>query len=66
MHAKPGDVLIVEASTAERAARRATVLEVRSSDGSPPYYVRWEDDGHEGLTFPGPDAHIAPADSAHN
>jgi hypothetical protein len=60
MHAKPGDVLIVEASTTERHARHATTLEVRSPDGSPPYYVRWEDDGHEGLTYPGPDSHIAP------
>lgn len=63
MHAKPGDVLVVEASSTDRPARRATVLEVRSPDGSPPYYVRWEDDGHEALTYPGPDAHIANAGS---
>jgi Domain of unknown function (DUF1918) len=62
MRAQPGDYLVVEGSTTEHHARRATILEVRSSDGSPPYLVRWED-GHEGLTFPGPDAHIAPGDS---
>lgn len=62
MRAKPGDVLVIEGRTTEQHARRATILEVRSDDGTPPYYVRWED-GHEGLTFPGPDAHIAPAQS---
>jgi hypothetical protein len=61
MHANPGDVLVVEGSNTERHARRATILEVRSRDGSPPYYVRWQDTGHEGLTYPGPDAHVAPA-----
>jgi hypothetical protein len=57
MHAKPGDVLIVEGQRAETHQRQATVLEVRSADGSPPYLVRWED-GHEGLVYPGPDARI--------
>ena len=32
-------------------------VEVRTVDGSPPYLVRW-DDGHVGLYFPGPDAHV--------
>ena len=27
-------------------------------DGGPPYLVRWEEDGHEGLLFPGSDAVI--------
>jgi hypothetical protein len=58
MQAQPGDVLIVEGQIVGRHARRATILEIRSSDGSPPYLVRWED-GHEALTYPGPDAHIA-------
>ena len=35
------------------------VLEVRGADGAPPYVVRWSD-GHEGLTYPGPDAHVIP------
>lgn len=61
MRAHPGDMLIVEGQTVGHHARRATILEVRSPDGSPPYLVRW-DDGHEALTFPGPDAHIAPGE----
>jgi hypothetical protein len=60
MHAKPGDVLIVEGQTVDQHQRQATILEVRSTDGSPPYLVQWGD-GHEALVFPGPDAHIAPA-----
>lgn len=64
MHAKPGDLLVVEAPNAEQHARQATILEVRSADGTPPYYVRWHDDGHEALAFPGPDAHVTPAAEA--
>ena len=26
--------------------------------GEPPYLVRWSDNGHESLTFPGPDAYV--------
>jgi hypothetical protein len=33
---------------------------VRGEDGAPPYVVRWGD-GHEGLVFPGDDAHVLPA-----
>ena len=33
------------------------MLEVRGPNGEPPYLVRWSD-GHEGLMFPGSDAHI--------
>jgi len=36
----------------------AVILEVRGREGSPPYYVRWSDDGHEALVFPGPDATV--------
>lgn len=36
--------------------RDAEILEVRGPEGRPPYLVRWSDDGHEGLFFPGPDA----------
>jgi len=57
MQAHIGDVLIIEANSVGTPARRGTIMEVRSSDGSPPYLVRWED-GHEALTFPGPDAHL--------
>ena len=32
---------------------------MHGADGAPPYVVRWSD-GHEGLMFPGADAHIVP------
>ncbi len=38
--------------------RDAEILEVHGDDGAPPYVVRWSDDGHEGLVFPGPDAFV--------
>jgi hypothetical protein len=58
MQATTGDVLIIEGKIVGQPPRRGTILEVRSPNGTPPYWVRWED-GHEGLAFPGPDAHIA-------
>ncbi|WP_084008859.1 DUF1918 domain-containing protein [Planomonospora sphaerica] len=33
-------------------------MELRRPDGTPPYVVRWVDDEHEGLVFPGPDARV--------
>jgi len=59
MHAKKGDWLVVESSAVDRHSRRGIVLRVEGTDGAPPFLVRWEDNGHEGLVFPGPDAHIA-------
>ena len=31
------------------------IIEVRGSEGRPPYLIRY-DDGHEAIVFPGPDA----------
>jgi hypothetical protein len=59
MQAKVGDRLVVEGHTVGSARREGEVIEVRGEDGAPPYVVRW-DDGHEGLTFPGADAHCDP------
>lgn len=59
MQANVGDRLLVESGSAETHRREGEVIEVRGSDGGPPYLVKWED-GHEGLVFPGPDAHVLP------
>ena len=59
MHAKRSDWLVVESSVLDRSSRRGIVLEVDGPDGTPPFLVRWDDNGHEGLVFPGPDAHVA-------
>ncbi|NUT34699.1 MAG: DUF1918 domain-containing protein [Hamadaea sp.] len=58
MKAKVGDRLIMEGAHVGEARRIGVVLELRHPDGSPPYLVRWLNDGHEALVFPGPDAHI--------
>jgi len=58
MKARVGDWLVVESMSAEDHRRRGQITAVRSADGSPPYRVRWLDDGRETLFFPGPDAHV--------
>ena len=39
-------------------------MEVHGQDGMPPYVVRWSENGHQGLFFPGPDTVIRHHDSA--
>lgn len=51
-----GDVLVVHSRMIDRPPRRATILELRGPEGKPPYFVRWHDDDHESLCFPGADA----------
>lgn len=60
MRANVGDRLVVEGKHVDEPRHEGEVLEVRGEDGGPPYVVRWSD-GHEGLTYPGPDAHVVPA-----
>ena len=60
MQAHVGDHLIIEGRTTNIPRIEAEVVEVRGADGAPPYLVRYPD-GHEGLMFPGPDAHIVPS-----
>ncbi len=62
MRASIGDWLIVR--TRGEHQRRGVICAARP-DGSPPYTVRWTDDGHETVVFPGPDAIVlSPADLA--
>ena len=60
MRAQVGDHVVVEGRTTETPRRQGEVVEVRGSEGQPPYLVRWSD-GHEGLLFPGSDAHVVPS-----
>lgn len=53
-----GDVLIVRSSSVGRPPRRATILELKGPNGTPPYVVRWLDDGHEAFCYPGADATV--------
>jgi Domain of unknown function (DUF1918) len=61
MQAKMGDWLVIKGL----ATVQGLITEVRSSDGSPPYVVRWLDTGRVAMVFPGPDAVVVTAD-AHN
>lgn len=58
MHATKGDRLIVHSTHVGEPPRDGEILEVHGADGGPPYLVRWSDDDHESLTFPGPDASV--------
>ena len=60
MNAHVGDRLILEGVHGGDCWRTGIVIELRHPDGTPPYLVRWLDDGHEALVFHGPDARIEP------
>jgi len=65
MLAKVGDWLVIKGRTINQHEQRGLITEVHTSDGSPPYVVRWTDSEHTALVFPGPDAHIVTADEQH-
>ncbi len=56
MHAKVGDRIVVMGNHIGQPERECEVMEVRGSDGGPPYVVRWADNKQEALFFPGADA----------
>lgn len=58
MRASVGDRIIIRGHHVGEPDRDCEVIEVRGGQGGPPYLVRWEDSGHEGLFFPGPDATV--------
>jgi hypothetical protein len=58
MHAQVGDRIVIVGHRVGEHERDGEILEVRGPDGAPPYVVRWDDTGHEGLFFPGSDARI--------
>lgn len=60
MRAQVGDRLVAESNKVDAPTRQGEIIEVRGEDGAPPYLVRWGD-GHEGLIYPGGDAHVVPA-----
>jgi hypothetical protein len=60
MKARAGDRLVLEGIHVGDPRRVGIVLDVPHADGSPPYTVRWLDNGHEALVFPGSDARVEP------
>lgn len=59
MQAHVGDRLVIKGHRQGEPARDAEIIRV-ADDGGPPFLVRWSDDGHESLYFPGSDAHVEP------
>jgi Domain of unknown function (DUF1918) len=58
MNASVGDRIVIVRSGLDEPVRDGEIIEVPRPDGTPPYLVRWSDDGHESLLFPGPDARV--------
>jgi hypothetical protein len=56
MQAAIGDRIVVRGHKVGEHDRGGEILAVEGADGAPPYLVRWDEDGHQGLFFPGPDA----------
>ena len=61
MYAEVGNWLVVRSRVLDQPVRTGEVLEVPHPDGSPPYVVRWLDDEHTSVVFPGSDAVVTSA-----
>ena len=59
MEAMIGDQLRIHGNTVGHPDKHCEIIEVRGSEGEPPYLVRFPD-GQTRLLFPGPDAVIIP------
>jgi hypothetical protein len=67
MKANVGDKLVVLSNHLDQPAAEGEILEVHGRGGDPPFLVRWAENGHEALVFPGPDARVlAPGHAARN
>jgi hypothetical protein len=58
LRANPGDRLVIRAHHLGEPDRDGEILEVLGADRTPPFRVRWEEDGREALLFPGTDAYV--------
>lgn len=58
MKAAVGDRIVIHGHHIGEPDRDAEIVEVRGEGGDPPFVVRWGDDGHQSLFFPGPDASV--------
>ena len=65
MRASIGDRIVIKGHRVGEPDRDCEVLEVRGPDGGPPYLVRWADNPHECLFFPGSDAAVSHFEHAH-
>jgi Domain of unknown function (DUF1918) len=65
MQAHPGDQLVIRGTHVGAHDRKGEVLEARGPNDTEPFLVRWDDDGHTTLFFPGTDCTVErPANAA--
>lgn len=64
MQAQSGDQIVVHGRKVGDPERTGVIIDVRGTDGAPPYIVRWDGDPAEHLIFPGSDAVITPSASS--
>jgi Domain of unknown function (DUF1918) len=57
MRAKVGDLLVVPGSE----IRTGLVIRVLGPDGTAPYVIKWQSDGHVAMVTPGEYSRIVPA-----
>jgi len=62
MNADVGDRIMIKGHHIGDPDRQGEIVEVHGPAGGPPYKVRWGDDGHESVFFPGPDASVRHVD----
>lgn len=60
MKAQVGDRIAILSRHLDETVREGAIIEVHGADGAPPYVVRWQDTGHTGVLYPGPDARVVP------
>lgn len=60
MRAQVGDWLVVHSRHVDDGVRKGLILGISDPDGRPPYVVRWLDDDHSSVVFPGSDATLLP------
>ena len=61
MKAEVGDHIVIGSRHLDESARDGEIVEVHGADGAPPYLIRWTEDGHTALLYPGADAHVTHA-----
>ncbi|MFI1991531.1 DUF1918 domain-containing protein [Actinoplanes sp. NPDC020271] len=61
MKANIGDRIIIEGKHLGDSRRIGIITGVAHNDGSPPYDVRWLEDGYTSVVIPGAEARIEPA-----
>ncbi len=58
MKATVGDKIAIMSQHLGEHVREGEIVEVHGAEGEPPYVVRWYDEEHTALFFPGADARI--------